>query len=221
LFLDEIGELTLTHQVKLLRFLESKTFMRLGGKSKITVKNRVIAATNKNLRAAVTQRQFREDLFQRLNVLEIQLPPLRLHIEDIPLLTKHFIRKYNIENGCNIDPNLNKDVLDVLMQRHWEDGNVRELNNALERAIIFSNGDTLEIGNLPPVDEPRGLDSGQEVVVMGSRITIRELKKKHVLAVCTKYKNIKIAAGVLGTSRPNLHKILSDWGYDSSFFRRS
>ncbi len=148
LFLDEIGELSLPLQVKLLRALQEEEIRPLGSSRTVKVDVRIIAATARNLRQEVERGAFREDLFYRINVLAIELPPLRRRKEDIPLLVEHFIAKYNERLGLAItkmDPECMKRVLAY----HWP-GNVRELENVVERAMVLADGDVLTVGTLPP-----------------------------------------------------------------------
>ncbi|MFD2369103.1 sigma-54-dependent transcriptional regulator [Brevibacillus sp. GCM10020057] len=138
LFLDEVGELTPPLQVKLLRVLQERTIVRLGGVEPIPVDVRIIAATNRDLRERIRQQLFREDLYYRLNVVPIQMPPLRDRREDIPLLIRHFLHKYGRETGkegCYLSPA----AVDVLNNYHWP-GNVRQLENAIERAVVLASG---------------------------------------------------------------------------------
>jgi len=149
LFLDEIGELSMNLQVKLLRVLQDKVIERVGGINPIKVDFRLIAATNKILKEETKKGAFREDLFYRLNVVRIALPPLRDRKEDIQLLVKHFIDKYSTDQSFNqntiqIDQNVQKLFYDY----QWP-GNIRELENAIERAMILINGDTIKLADLP------------------------------------------------------------------------
>jgi|FLOH01.1.fsa_nt_gi DNA-binding NtrC family response regulator len=143
IFLDEIGEMPLNLQAKLLRVLETKEIQRLGGTETIHSDFRVIAATNQNLEKLVAQKKFREDLFYRLNIMEINIPPLRERKEDIPLLAHHFIQYYQSQYGKN-NVSISKDALLNLTDQSWN-GNVRELKNALERAILLMDNDVLQM----------------------------------------------------------------------------
>ncbi|OGF59029.1 MAG: Fis family transcriptional regulator, partial [Candidatus Fischerbacteria bacterium RBG_13_37_8] len=140
LFLDEISEMSLAMQVKLLRVLQDKSIRRVGGTEEIPVDARIIAATNKNLSEAVKQSQFREDLFYRLNVINIEIPPLRKRIEDIPLLAYHFLSRFNDEFGKNITA-ISKEAMQVMENYSWP-GNVRELENSLARAVALTPDNT-------------------------------------------------------------------------------
>jgi formate hydrogenlyase transcriptional activator len=140
IFLDEVGELPAETQVTLLRVLQEREFERVGGSQTVPVDVRVIAATNKDLTAAVAERTFRQDLFYRLNVFPIRIPALRERVEDIPLLVEYLIDRYAQAVGKKIR-NINKGTLDLFQTYHWP-GNVRELQNVIERAVILSDGET-------------------------------------------------------------------------------
>jgi two-component system response regulator AtoC len=139
LFLDEIAEVPPAIQVKLLRVLQNREFERLGGTRTIKVDVRLIAATNKDLEQMVKQGTFREDLYYRLHVIQIYLPPLRERKEDIPLLVDHFLQRYNAENGKQLK-SASQEAMQMLMNYHWP-GNVRELENAIERAVVLAEPD--------------------------------------------------------------------------------
>ncbi|MEM9111879.1 MAG: sigma-54 dependent transcriptional regulator, partial [Planctomycetota bacterium] len=147
IFLDEVGTLDPQLQVKLLRVLQEREFERVGDHRTIKVDCRVIAATNLNLENEVRAGTFREDLFYRLNVVTILLPPLRSRREDIPSLIDHFLQRYNKENARNVNK-ISRDVMTTLLRYPWP-GNVRELENAIERAVVLSNGEELTLELLP------------------------------------------------------------------------
>ncbi len=148
LFLDEVGEFPPAVQVKLLRFLQEREFERVGGNQTIKVDVRIVAATNKDLRARVREGTFREDLYYRLNVVSIEMPPLRARPNDIPLLAVHFLRKYAAENGKKVRA-FTDDALAELVHYPWP-GNVRELENAVERAVVICRGDEVRSQDLIP-----------------------------------------------------------------------
>ena len=148
LFLDEIGEVNLATQVKLLRVLQEREFERLGGTESIKVNVRLIAATNKDLEKSIAERTFREDLFYRINVFTIFVPPLRERKSDIMLLADHFLEKYGREHGKNIK-RISTPAIDMLMSYHWP-GNVRELENTIERAVLVCDGNVIHGHHLPP-----------------------------------------------------------------------
>ena len=147
LFLDEIGTMTMDMQAKILRVLQDRRFMHLGGTTEIQVDVRIIAATNVDLQVAVREGKFREDLFYRLNVIMLELPPLRARREDVPLLAAHFLKFYAEENGTS-DRALSPDALRVLLDYEWP-GNVRELENAMERGVVLSTGRLITPDLLP------------------------------------------------------------------------
>ena len=147
LFLDEIGTMGMDMQAKILRVLQDRRFMHLGGTSEIQVDVRIVAATNVNLQQAVRDGRFREDLFYRLNVISLELPPLRSRKEDIPLLATHFLKIYAEENGMT-PRTLAADALRLMMDYEWP-GNVRELENAMERGVVLSTGKTIAADLLP------------------------------------------------------------------------
>src|SRR5919206_813901 len=148
LFLDEVAEMAPDIQVKLLRSLESRTVRRLGGKKEITVDIRVVAATNKDVQKALTEGQLREDLYYRLAVVEIALPPLRERMGDIKLLASEFLERFSQQNGKKI-ASFDDAAMDWILSYHWP-GNVRELKNAVERAVIMSRGPTIGVNDVLP-----------------------------------------------------------------------
>ncbi|MCX5741724.1 MAG: sigma-54 dependent transcriptional regulator [Proteobacteria bacterium] len=158
LFLDEIGEISPAIQVKLLRFLQEHEFERVGGTQTIRVDVRVIAATNRNLTEEVARGKFREDLFYRLNVVALEMPPLRDRRTDIPALVRFFIDRYAKENGKPIE-SVSPDALDLLCNYAWP-GNVRELENAIERAVVLTTTNVIEARNLPPSIRPSDAPAG-------------------------------------------------------------
>ena len=154
IFFDEIGNIPLETQAKLLRVIQEKEFMRLGGVDTIKVDVRIVAATNADLDEMVAQGELREDLYYRLNVITVELPPLRHRTEDVPLLAKHFLGRYAKENEKQISF-INEDAMALIMDYGWP-GNVRELENVVERAVVLSTGMVLDVDLLPPnVREPR------------------------------------------------------------------
>jgi two-component system, NtrC family, response regulator HydG len=163
LFLDEIGEMSLSMQVKLLRVIQDGTFERVGSSRTIEVDVRLIAATNQDLEKAVKEGRFRQDLFYRLNVITIEIPPLRDRLEDIPLLAGYFLNKYAAINNKKIT-GFSDEVQEVLIHYPWP-GNVRELENIVERAVSLGQGQTIELADLPPrlkfESMERAVSSGQ------------------------------------------------------------
>ena len=148
LFLDEIGDINLSTQVKLLRVLQEREFERVGGTETIKVNVRLIAATNKDMEQALAHGTFREDLYYRLNVFTIFVPPLRDRKADLLLLADHFLEKFSHEHGKNIK-RISTPAIDMLVSYHWP-GNVREMENALERAVLMCEGQVIHAHHLPP-----------------------------------------------------------------------
>jgi len=177
-FLDEIGEINQATQIKLLGVLENKQFRRLGGTVNIPVDIRIIAATNKDLKKAVDEKVFREDLYYRLKVFQISIPALREHKEDVALLSDYFIKYYNIQFQKNIS-NIQPEVNELLTQYNWP-GNIRELRNVIERAVILENTNILQVESLPgeiislnkPGDNGAHDKPAQDAVIPESRLSI-------------------------------------------------
>ena len=197
LFLDEVGEMSTNIQVHLLRVLEEKEFTRVGGNELIKVDVRVVSATNKDIRKAVASGQFREDVYYRLNVVTIELPPLRERKEDIPLLAQHFLKKFALENQKEVT-GFSPDATDFLLKYEWP-GNVRELENAIERAVILAQNSNIEITDLPRQNLPlaRSASPGKK---------LKEAEKNHILNILTETQgNYSEAARILGISRMTLY----------------
>jgi DNA-binding NtrC family response regulator len=152
LFLDEIGEISASTQVKLLRFLQEHTFERVGGNQTIKVDVRIVAATNRDLLKRVKEGQFREDLYYRLNVVSVEMPPLRARPSDIPMLAAHFLQRYAKENGKQVS-SFSDAALERLVGYTWP-GNVRELENAIERAVVVCRGEAIQPSDLAPAIAP-------------------------------------------------------------------
>lgn len=147
LFLDEIASMSMDMQSKLLRALEERKIRRVGGSNLIPVDVQVIAASNRNLPTMIEAGQFREDLYYRLHVVDLEVPPLRNRKEDIPELVGFFLKQKNAQMGLNVT-GVSQNAMNALLVYDWP-GNVRELKNAIERALIFCDGDTIETGHLP------------------------------------------------------------------------
>jgi DNA-binding NtrC family response regulator len=208
LFLDEIAEISPSTQVKLLRFLQERTFERVGGNETIRVDVRVIAATNRNLAAEISKGTFREDLFYRLNVVAIELPPLRDRRGDIPALASFFLRRYAEENGKVIDT-FSDEALALLVQYQWP-GNVRELENVVERAVVVCESPRIERKHLPPSVVPLPADGGAPEIP-GSRIAdIERYAILRTLEACGG--STSKAAGILGVSPRKIQYKLHEYG---------
>ncbi len=205
LFLDEVSNLSPSMQTKLLRFLQEHEIKRVGGTESIKVDVRVIAATNQSLDPLVKSGKFREDLFDRLNVVFITLPPLRERKEDIPLLANHFLQKFSEENKKNIS-HIAPEALEILLEYSWP-GNVRELEHTLERAVIFSTRPMILPEDLPK----KVLEEMKETTVLSSEklLPLKEIEKRYVLQVLEETKgNKKKASEILGIDRTTLYRIL-------------
>src|SRR5690606_38922615 len=163
IFLDEVGEMTLSTQKKLLRVLQEREFERVGGTVSVKIDTRVIAATNKVLQQEVEERRFREDLYYRLNVISVYLPPLRDRLDDIPLLVEHFLDKHRYNAGSG-PSRISQDAMRLLMEYDWP-GNVRQLENVIERATVLSQGGVIaeEHIDLSGADNRRFIDIGQRM----------------------------------------------------------
>jgi two-component system response regulator HydG len=199
-FLDEIGEIPPSSQIKLLRVLQSQKFERLGGEQTLTVNARVLAATNKNLLEEVKNGKFREDLFYRLNVIPIDLPPLRKRGNDIPLLARHFLSRFAGEQSKTIQE-FSSEAMRLLLDYNWP-GNVRELENTIEHATVLTKGTHVDIIDLPPLLRNAGINHNNRM----PPTTILENEKKllqEVLEECGW--NKKEAAVRLGISRSTLY----------------
>jgi DNA-binding NtrC family response regulator len=204
LFLDEIGELSLATQAKILRFLEEKEFNRVGGSKTIKVDVRLITATNKDLNQLIKKGSFREDLYYRINVVPIVIPPLRERKEDIPILIDHFINKFNVENNKNVK-GINKDALELLMQYEWP-GNVRELENLIERVIALTSNEYIQLNELPLSFKNIPKINGLKESVLDGKVSFlqaeEEFEREVILDALKRTNYIQShAAEILGISR--------------------
>jgi DNA-binding NtrC family response regulator len=204
LFLDEIGDLSLETQVKLLRVIETQEFERLGGKETIKVDVRIISATNQDLEKKIKEKSFREDLYYRLNVISILIPPLRERKEDIIPLVDYFIQKSNQKTGKNIQ-GLTREAKDSLFSYPWP-GNIRELENVIERAIVLSRGEAIDKSDLAHL-------SFQRMDEIPSTLLLKDLEKSHILKVLEKTKgNLSQTAELLGIHRNTLRLKMKEYG---------
>ncbi len=204
LFLDEIGEMPLGLQVKLLRAIQEQEVLPVGSSTPVKFDARIIAATNKNLEREVAESRFREDLFYRLNVIEINLPPLRERREDIPLLAKHFAAK-TAHNQNSEGKTIAPEALRALVAYGWP-GNVRELENAVERAFILS-GDEIDLGSLPPKVAAESRNSFDMRDPEGIRPTLDEMERRYVMEVLKSVDDDKnLTANILGIDLSTLYR---------------
>jgi DNA-binding NtrC family response regulator len=194
LFLDEIGEISMRMQIDLLRVLEDGVFYRVGGTQPLEADFRVIAATNKNLEEAIRQRTFREDLYFRLKVISLPMPPLRERKEDIPLLAEHFLQLFTQETNKPMD-GFSREALDELMLYGWP-GNVRELKNAVERAVVVGKGRKIMPQDLPILRSDYCVPAN----------TLQEMEKQHIRQILNQHDwNISKSAEILGIDRSTLY----------------
>ncbi|UCE07179.1 MAG: sigma-54-dependent Fis family transcriptional regulator, partial [bacterium] len=212
LFLDEIGDMSLATQSKLLRVLQEGTFQRIGGNKTLTVDVRVIAASNKDLTEEICQGKFREDLYYRVNVVQINIPPLRERTEDIPLLAAYFLKKYTDFYGKNINGIADK-ALGRLMQYDFP-GNIRELQNLIERAVIMEPGNELTLDFIPISPLTAKIPQSQD-----STGTLEQLEKEHIKRVIQQVNyNKSQAARILGIARKTLREKMQK--YDLSLTQK-
>jgi len=216
LFLDEVSEMSLMMQVKLLRVLQEREFTRVGGEATIQVDVRVIAATNKNLLDQINQGAFREDLYYRLNVVELQVPPLSDRSEDVPLLAGHFLEMFAAKNRKEIS-GFTPGAMDNLIRYHWP-GNVRELMNAVERAVVLARSSYLDTTDFPFMkdflreDNPENPDKPNSLLLQGEA-PLEEIEKTAILKTLEAAEGNKSeAARRLGITRKTLHKKLKAYG---------
>ena len=209
LFLDEIGEIDQTIQVKLLRFLGERTFERVGSNKTLSADVRLVAATNKNLEELVKAGKFREDLFFRLRVVEIELPPLRDRAGDIPLLAQSFLREFAKENGKPVN-DFTADALEALMNFAWP-GNVRELRTAIEHAVVLCRGERISLRDLPA--SVRGSASVSDTkLLQGKDLTVKDAEKQLIMRALKETDgNRTRAAQKIGMSRRTFHRKLHEY----------
>lgn len=220
LFLDELTEMPYDVQAKLLRALETQTFRRVGGTRDIKVDVRVLAASNRQVHEAVAEKQLREDVFYRLAVVEIDLPPLRERVEDIPLMASDFLRRFASANNKTIR-RFTPEAMEVMLNYPWP-GNVRELRNAIERAVILCKADEIQVNDLPPrirgaVESNNTSASGHAAAVIPANLvavplgtTVEEMERQLILRTLEMQGNNKTrAAEVLGISLKTLHNKLN------------
>jgi len=210
IFLDEIGDLPLSTQVKLLRVLQEREFERVGGEQTITVDVRVIAATNRDLKKLVQDGAFREDLYYRLHIIPINLPPLRQRREDIPLLAKHFIERISKKIGRQ-ELSISDDAMEALTHYHWP-GNVRELENVLERSAVLADGPQIKSSDLP-LSVHEKTDFTQFVEDLSLNEVLARVEKEAIVRALTKASGVKTeAARLLGLKPSALYYKLEKYG---------
>jgi DNA-binding NtrC family response regulator len=207
LFLDEVGDISMKMQIDLLRVLETREFNRVGGTVTLHSDFRVIAATNQDLQEAIRKKTFRPDLFYRLNVVHLQIPPLRERPEDIPLLAQHFLTCYATETNKKIDL-IQPEAMEALRRYSWP-GNVRELENAIERAVVVGKGRQIKLGDLP-----FGIALGGEAEI--EKLSLEEIERQHIARVLSiEAGNLSNVARILRINRSTLYAKIKKFGLAS------
>ena len=225
LFLDEVGELPLDLQGKLLRAVQEQIVVKVGDTRQIKVDTRIIAATNRNIEELVKSQAFREDLFYRLNVVGLTIPPLRERREDIPLLTKYFLKRHAAQLNLSDLPHISKETLDMMTCYDWP-GNVRELENAVNRAVVLAEDGKIEAENLLPQNtlgtrpSVNSFEPGLSFQDMRRQV-VRDFTRRY-LDQCLRlhYGNITHAARTLGMRRTSLQRLMKQSGLDRQRFRK-
>jgi len=213
IFLDEIGDMSLNTQAKILRVLQEREFERVGGRKTIEVDVRIIAATNKDLEEKIRNGTFREDLFYRLNVVTLWLPPLRERTEDIPLLVKHFVKIFRREYGKDIE-GVSREAMRRLKAYHWP-GNVRELENCIERAVVLADTPMIQVKDLPVLLQAPAMSSLKGVASLKSA---KSQVEKHLIFSSLKRNNWNVTrtAEELGITRRQLYRLMDKYGIKRS-----
>lgn len=218
LFLDEIGEMSLNLQVKLLKLLQDKEFVKIGGENSKAVDVRIICATNKDLRKMVEQNLFREDLYYRINVIPVTIPPLRERKNDIKLLILHFLKVYNDKFDRHLE--INRDVIDDLMKYHWP-GNIRELQNYIQRLVVSCHEDVVTRANIDmyTVTNPEAKQKKSLAVndIMPYDTMLEEAEKQLFRMAYEKYRSSYKVADVLGISQSNAHRKIQKYVQDNPY----
>jgi len=221
IFFDEVSSISLETQAKLLRVIQEREFMRLGGTQTIKVDVRILAATNADIEELIVQKLFRKDLFYRLNVIKIEIPPLRQRKEDIPQLVKHFVEIYARENRKEVE-GVSEDVFEILDGHDWP-GNVRELENLVERAIVLSRSKVITRTSLPPFLLREGEVDDEALIASEESLDLRDrtqaFQKKIILAALKKTKGVQNkAAKLLGVKPTTLNEMIKRLHIDTSGF---
>ncbi|OQY33865.1 MAG: transcriptional regulator [Spirochaetaceae bacterium 4572_59] len=215
IFLDEIGEINQSIQIKILRVLQEREFERVGGMNTVKIDTRLITATNRDLKKEIADGNFREDLYYRLNVVNIHIPPLRERTDDIPLMASAFLKEFAEENGKSIEGIDNKAAM-ALYNYSWP-GNVRELRNCMESAVVLSKGHFIMPEDLPP-SVVEGSEDGYIKIKLGSNMAESE---KAIIRSTLNYVNgnKSRAAEILGIGRKTLHRKIHDFGLEQEFLK--
>lgn len=216
IFLDEVADMSLKAQAKILRILQEKKFERVGGTKIIDTDVRVIAATNKDLEKEMEVERFRQDLYYRLHVIPLQVPPLRERKEDIPLLTARFIREFCLKEGIE-EKTIGDEAIAILMGHDWP-GNVRELKNIIERLVILTPGNVIRSEDIPPFLKTNHLESWDDALLSLSsfRLAKTEFEKKFIARKLQEAEgNVSKTADLIGLERSNLHRKIKSYGLDT------
>ncbi len=210
LFLDEVADLSPASQVKLMRVLQEGEFERVGGTKTVHVDVRLVAATNRDLPRLVAQRTFREDLYYRLHVIPIRLPPLRERSDDVPILASHFVRVFAEKNRKPVR-GLSEEAMDALSSWRWP-GNIRELENTIERAVVLSRSDVLGLADLPPELQPEGAGAPRRMV-FSIGTPLKEIEDTAIRETLRSTAGDKrLAAHLLGITARTIYRRLEEWG---------
>ena len=210
IFLDEIGEISQQVQIKILRVLQDKKFERVGGEQTLEVDVRIISATNKTLKEEIEAGRFREDLYYRLNVVNIHVPPLRERKEDIPLLVHTFLEEFSRENNKNIEA-IDKSAMQALHNYTWP-GNIRELRNCIESAVVMAKGEKITLDDLPP-HIAAGDENDYVKIEVGT--PLEDAEKEVIQATLNRENGNKTrAAEILGIGRKTLHRKINEYGLE-------
>jgi len=215
IFLDEIGEMTLKTQAKILRVLQEQKIQRIGGSRSIEVDARVIAASNKNLEKEIAKGRFREDLFYRLNVLPIEVPPLRQRIEDIPVLVDTFLKEFAAQNRSK-QKKITPEALDILAKYSWP-GNVRELKNLVDRLAIMVEGKAIDLEDIPAAYNERAggitkMDETELLQIGNLKEAKLAFEKEFIIRKLAQYQNnVTQTAKAIGVGRSYLHKKIKSY----------
>jgi two-component system response regulator AtoC len=217
-FLDEISEMSINLQAKLLRVLQEMEFERVGGKDRVKVNARIITATNKDIKTLVKEGKFRDDLYYRLNIVSINIPPLRERREDIPLLVDYLITKINRDLHKRI-LGVSDELMDIFLKYSWP-GNVRELENLLVRAVVVAKGQIIGRGDFPELSEDveqRSIPEekkGNDFMEGGRLLTLDDVEEKYIRKIIKVYsnKNKGELCEILGISRPTFERKLEKYG---------
>jgi putative PEP-CTERM system response regulator len=212
IFLDEIGEISQSVQIKILRVLQEKKFERVGGEETLEVDTRIIAATNKDLKTAIEEGSFREDLYYRLNVVNIHIPPLRERKEDIPLLASAFVKEFAQENNKSVE-GIDPKARAALYNYSWP-GNIRELRNCIESAVVMCKGNIITLDDLPPAVTN---DTEQNYIRISIGSTLAEAEQEIIRSTLSYHNGNKSkTAETLGIGRKTLHRKIADYHLEDS-----